>query len=96
MSAFDKAWRILKEDWRSGMAACPACGGPADLINEGDLGDPEMMEMAEERGIPIDQLDSVVCRDRQGCGYDELAQPSQMTEGFDMDAWQQQTQSEVE
>ena len=93
MTVFDKAWRILKDNWGR-MAACPECGGPADLINEGDLMDPGMIESAEAAGIPIDQLDSVVCRDSR-CGYDELAQPHQMSEGFDMDAWEQ-NQSGVE
>ena len=81
--AFDRAWSLTK----GRIVSCPDCDGPADLINEGDLQDPGMIESAKEAGIPLDQLNSVVCHDKQGCGHDELAQPGKESEnqyeGFD-------------
>ena len=65
MTAFEKAWRILKANTQ-----CPQCGDPnAQLINEGELGDPETMGMIEQQGLNPHNIHSLVC---QKCGYDEF------------------------
>ena len=68
MSVFNNAWNLLK-----GIVECPRCGNPnAQLINEGELGDPGMLADAEQHGLShlINDMESIVC---DKCGYDELA-----------------------
>ena len=67
MTAFNKAWNLLK-----GIVECPQCGNKsAQLINEGELGDPGMAADAERAGVGhlIGDMKSIVC---DKCGYDEL------------------------
>jgi predicted nucleic-acid-binding Zn-ribbon protein len=65
MTAFNEAWSILKA-----KIQCPQCGNPnAQLINEGELGDPETMAAIERSGLNPNNIHSIVCRK---CGYDEI------------------------
>ena len=66
-NAMNKAWDVLKS-----RVECPNCGNKnAQLINEGELGDPGMAADAEGAGVGhlIGDMESIVC---VKCGYDEL------------------------
>ena len=67
-SPFKQAWIILKGE----PVQCPQCGGEAQRINEGDLADPGMMADLDKHGIEPHNVHSIICNDRQGCGFDQL------------------------